>query len=489
MDLLLTHGYFLQEDAQERRLMKPYPPLGILYLSSHLKRAGFSVGLFDSTFQTFDAFHAYLARERPAIVGIACNLMTKRSVLRMIPLCRSHGALVVLGGPEPASYAEQYLDAGADVIVAGEGERTLDELLPILTRRPDTRDWGHVQGIAFRDERGAVVRTPPRPLIPALDDQPFPDRDAIDLETYLATWRRHHGRASTSLITARGCPYRCRWCSRSVFGETHRRRSVTNVADEVEEIVHRYHPDMLWYADDVFTIHHGWILKYAAELDRRGLRVPFECISRADRITPAIADALARLGCWRLWIGSESGSQRILDAMDRGVTVGAVQEATRALRARGIQVGMFIMLGYAGEELEDLGATVEHLKRAAPDIFLTTVAYPIKGTPYYDDIRDAIDQPRDWAGRTDRDLVIRNRPGRAFYQFARRWMTAEVARDRHRSEGRRLRAARSAISAGIGRAGMALFSRVAHESRLADVRPTSGGERGRPAPEPRVPSP
>ncbi|MBI3262906.1 MAG: B12-binding domain-containing radical SAM protein [Acidobacteria bacterium] len=468
MDLLLTHGYFLQEDAQERRLMKPYPPLGILYLSSHLKRAGFSVRLFDSTFQTFDAFRAWIARERPPIVGIACNLMTKRSVVRMIPVCRSHGALVVLGGPEPASYAEQYLDAGADVIVSGEGERTLEELLPLLTRKPAARDLGHVQGIVYRDERGAIVRTPPRPLIPVLDDQPFPDREAIDLETYLDTWRRHHGQASASLITARGCPYTCRWCSRSVFGETHRRRSVANVADEVEQIVDRYHPDMLWYADDVFTIHHGWILKYAAELERRRLRVPFECISRADRITPAIADALARLGCRRLWIGSESGSQRILDAMERGVTVGAVQDATQLLRGRGIQVGMFIMLGYAGEELQDLEATVDHLKRAAPDVFLTTVAYPIKGTPYYNEVRDEIDVPGKWSTRTDRDLRIRNRPGRAYYQFARRWMTAEVARDRYRRNGRRLRAARSAVSALVGRAGMALLSArpPTSESRL-----------------------
>jgi radical SAM superfamily enzyme YgiQ (UPF0313 family) len=468
MDLLLTHGYFLQEDAQERRLMKPYPPLGILYLSSHLKRAGFAVRIFDSTFQTFDAFRAWLARERPSIVGIACNLMTKRSVLRMIPMCRSHGALVVLGGPEPASYAEQYLDAGADVIVAGEGERTLEELLPLLTRTPRARDLGHVRGIVYRDEGGAVVRTPPRPLIPVLDDQPFPDREAIDLEAYLAAWRRHHGQASASLITARGCPYTCRWCSRSVFGETHRRRSVASVADEAEQVVDRYHPDMLWYADDVFTIHHGWILKYAAELERRRLRVPFECISRADRITPEIADALQRLGCWRLWIGSESGSQRILDAMDRRVTVAAVQEATRMLHARGIQVGMFIMLGYAGEELEDLEATVEHLKRAAPDVFLTTVAYPIKGTPYYDEVRQEMDAPGDWTTRTDRDFVIRNRPARAYYQFARRWMTSEVARDRYRRDGRPLRAAKSAISARVGRIGMMLFeSRIPSPKSLA----------------------
>jgi radical SAM superfamily enzyme YgiQ (UPF0313 family) len=118
----------------------------------------------------------------------------------------------------------------------------------------------------------------------------------------------------------------------------------------------------------------------------RGLRLPFECISRAERIDEDVADALASLGCFRLWIGSESGSQGILDAMDRRVKVDEVRAATGLLKKRGIQVGMFIMLGYEGEEGPDLAATVDHLKKADPDVFLTTVSYPIKGTPYYDDV-------------------------------------------------------------------------------------------------------
>src|SRR5262249_38058624 len=160
-----------------------------------------------------------------------------------------------------------------------------------------------------------LVYNTPAEQIANLDTLPWPDRERIDIGLYLNTWRRHHGNSSVSLITARGCPYHCRWCSHSTFGKTHRRRSVNNVADEVEAIVERYQPDMLWYADDVFTIHPGWTLNYAAELRRRGIRMPFECITRADRLTPQTADALAEMGCFRVWIGSESGSQRILDAM------------------------------------------------------------------------------------------------------------------------------------------------------------------------------
>jgi radical SAM superfamily enzyme YgiQ (UPF0313 family) len=292
--------------------------------------------------------------------------------------------------------------------------------------------------------------------MPSLDDQPFPDRSAIDLPAYLRVWRERHGVGTVSLITARGCPYTCTWCSRSVFGETHRRRSVANVADEVEAIVERYRPERLWYADDVFAIHRGWTIAYARELEKRRLRLPFECISRAERIDDEVADALVSLGCFRVWIGSESGSQRVLDRMKRKVSVDQVRATAARLRRRGIEVGMFIMLGYEGEEARDLEDTVDHLKRTAPDVFLTTVSYPIKGTPYYERVSDRLSSPTPWHQGTDRDLVIKGRPVKRYYDFARRWMTAEVARDRHWRRGEYASAARSASSALVGRLGMAV---------------------------------
>jgi radical SAM superfamily enzyme YgiQ (UPF0313 family) len=458
MDLLLTHAYFLAEDPVERDVMKPYPPLGLLYLSSHLKRRGAAVSVFDGTFSSAEEFTALIRRERPPVVGFYCNLMTKRTVLRLAAECRRVGSLVVLGGPDVPHYAEEYLDHGADVLVIGEGERTLEDLLPRLLARPASRDLGDIAGLAYRDEFGRLVRTAPRALLPDLDAQPFPDREAVDIGAYLSAWRGRHGAGSVSLVTARGCPYTCTWCSRSVFGESHRRRSAAHVADEVQLIVDRYRPDLLWYADDVFTIHPGFLAKYADEMDRRGLRVPFECISRAERVNEAIADVLARLGCRRLWIGSESGSQRVLDAMERRVTVGQVQHATRLLQRRGIQVGMFIMLGYEHEEVSDLEATIDHLKRAAPDAFLTTVAYPIKGTPYYERVNGRVRRPGAWAETTDRDLGVAGRHSRRYYQHARRWMTGAVAGHVHWQAGRYLRAARATLSAGAGRLGMALTS-------------------------------
>ena len=248
-------------------------------------------------------------------------------------------------------YADEFLDAGADAVVIGEGEITLESLIPALHTSGPHR-LHDVEGVVFRDEHNRTVRNAPRTQIRDLDAQPFPDREAIDLQRYVDTWRTHHGMGSVSLITARGCPYTCKWCSHAVFGNTHRRRSPQNVVAEMEQIVERYRPDQVWYADDVFTIHRTWTLQYASLLKERGIHMPFECISRADRMDETIIQALANMGCYRLWIGSESGSQRILDAMQRRTAVQDVQAKVRLLKKAGIEVGMFIMLGYEGEELD-----------------------------------------------------------------------------------------------------------------------------------------
>jgi anaerobic magnesium-protoporphyrin IX monomethyl ester cyclase len=423
--LLLTHGYFLYEDPKELQIMKPYPPLGILYLCSHLRNKGFDVDIFDTTFSTQADLFRHLQIEKPSVLGIYANLMTRKNVIEIVKFARQAGWKIVVGGPEPGAYVEEYLNSGADVVVFGEGELTMEELLPVLSsvRLPSL---AAIQGIAFRDQHGCVHRTPPRPQIADLDAQPWPARDAIDLMRYMDTWRKAHGQGSLSFITARGCPYKCQWCSHQVFGLTHRRRSSSKVVDELEWLYSHYRPDMFWIADDVFTIHHGWLRNYAAEVRRRGLRVPFECISRADRLNPEMADLLAELGCFRLWIGSESGSQRILDAMQRGVRTEQVQSAVALCKERGIQTGMFLMWGYEGEELADIEATIEHVKRTDPDIFFTTVAYPIKGTPYFDRVANSLVQLKPWHQSSDREILIRGRRPAEFYSCADQLLRQEV---------------------------------------------------------------
>lgn len=434
MDLLLTHGYFLASDPREARIMKPYPPLGLLYLRASLVRAGFAVLVADSTFDTPEGIEARFEHERPPVVGIYGNLMTRSNVVRLARAAKRAGAHVVLGGPEPANYAEEFLERGADVIVHGEGEITLSELLPALRARGPHR-LEAVAGITYRDEAGQVRRTPARALVKNLDDFPDPDREAIDSARYVRVWRERHGMGSISLITARGCPFTCRWCSHGVYGHTHRRHSVERTALQIEVLRERYQPDQLWFADDVFTAGKGWIYQLRDRLRARGTMLPFECITRADRMDEEVADALRDLRCRRVWIGGESGSQRILDAMERGVTVEQVRTAARLCRERGIEVGLFLMWGYDGEEIEDVEQTIAQVRATEPDEFLTTLSYPIKGTPYFEQLEGRRVTPDDWEHSSDREIEVRGRFSRRFYGLADRRLHCLVRSDRARAAG------------------------------------------------------
>lgn len=478
MDILLAHAYFLYEDPHERQIMKPYPPLGILHLSSYLKAKGFSVGIFDSTFASVDTFRETVAHERPPVVGLYVNLMTKFNALKMMCIAKEQGCKVVLGGPEPPSYAKEYLERGADIVVRGEGETALEDLIPHLAKHGLGGLEG-IAGIAYRDGDGIVRETLPRPQIGDLSANPWADRETIRIEDYMQTWKTHHGQSSVSVIQARGCPYTCTWCSHSVYGNTHRRRTPEDAADELLWIKERYNPDLIWYADDVFAINRRWFFKYAEALKERGVRIPFECISRADRLDDEVIDMLVEMGCFRLWNGSESGSQRILDAMQRKTDAEDVRAVTKKLRARGIETGMFIMLGYEGEEVIDLKETVAHLKDANPDLFLTTVAYPIKGTPYYHEVEDRIVTDKTWDTRSDRDLTVVGRRSKRFYGYATRWMVSEVAlnRARHNGGAPLPRQAKLAASSLIGRVGMALTQneRETADGRIRVQDPTPAG--------------
>jgi anaerobic magnesium-protoporphyrin IX monomethyl ester cyclase len=427
MKLLLTHAYFLHADTKEQQIMKPYAPLGILYISSYLRARGFDVEIYDSTFGSREELLRILNDGPPAAVGIYGNLMTRANVIDTIAMARAAGWRVLVGGPEPSNYAEEYLDAGADIVVRGEAEITLEQL---MATGFDPSAWPAINGIIFRGPGGQIVRNSAPHLLPNLDTQPWPDRERIDIPRYLKTWREHHGKSSISVITARGCPYKCNWCSHSVYGHTHRRRSPRAVAEEVEWLLERYSPDMLWIADDVFTINHGWIFEYAAELKRRGIRIPFECITRADRLNEKVAETLRDLGCMRVWIGSESGSQRILNAMERGVTVEQVRRAVDFCKTTGIETGMFLMWGYDGEDLGDIEATIDHVKQCRPDIFFTTVSYPINGTPYFDKVAAKVVNIKPWRETTDREAQIQGRHSRRFYKYADELLRSEMAPQR-----------------------------------------------------------
>src|SRR5215472_14376629 len=428
-DILLTHAYFLKYDVIERRVMKPYPPLGILYLSAYLKRAGFSVDVFDSTFRDPKDFEDTLRRSHPKIVGIYANIITRENVFRMAQIAKANGVEFVLcGGPDAPEWAELYLENGIDIIGTNEGERTLEALIPWLNER-GMSGLDEFPGIIFR-RNGRAFRTAPRAAITDLDSLPWPDRDVLVMEDYFKAWKSKHGESSVSLITARGCPFHCAWCSSEVFGHSHRQRSPKNVVDEMLMLKQRYNPNIMWISDDVLTINKKWTHEFIREVKARNAQHPYECLSRVDLVDREILKGLRETGCFRIWYGAESGSQKILDSMRKGTTVEQVREAARITQEVGMQAGFFILLGYPDETTADIRTTIDFLKETRPDVVGTSIAFPIKGTEFYERVEKRLVPDENWSSRNQNKLLFKGKYPRLYYWFAARWLVKEVNIDK-----------------------------------------------------------
>src|SRR5262245_56974225 len=424
-DILLGHAYFLKYDIIERRVMKPYPPLGILYLSAFLKREGFSVEVFDSTFRDFGDFEAVVKRIKPRIVGLYANIITRDKLLRLARIAKANGVEFVLaGGPDASEWCDRYFANGIDIIGLNEGEQTLEELIPSL-QKEGMAGIEQVRGIMYLKD-GRPHRTPPRPAITDLDSLPWPDRDALKMDEYFRAWKSHHGESSVSLITARGCPFHCAWCSSEVFGHTHRQRSPKDVVDEMLMLKDRYNPDIMWISDDVLTINKKWTHEFIREVKTRGAEHPYECLSRVDLVDREILNGLRETGCFRIWYGAESGSQKILDSMRKGTTVEQVREAARITQEVGMQAGFFILLGYPDETTADIRTTIDFLKETRPDVVGTSVAFPIKGTEFHQRVEKNVIPDENWSSRNQNKLLFKGKYPRLYYWFASRWLVKEI---------------------------------------------------------------
>jgi len=429
MKITFTHGYFIKEDEKEQEIMRPYPPLGILYLSAWLEKKGMDNEVFDTTFSTKKELYQHLEKEQPDLVPIYTNLMTKVNVIEMVQfICSSpllKHTIVVLGGPDVTYNVPDYLATGAHIVVIGEGEQTMLEIAQTM-EKGNRQEFAHIDGLAYQTSDGEIFKTKARQRLRPVDDLPFPNRKKIDLHQYLKAWKEHHGLNAVSLSTQRGCPYTCKWCSTAVYGQSYRRRSPAVVVDELVDIKKHYNPETLWFVDDVFTVSHKWLEGFVKEVNERDAVIPFECITRADRMDESVIDLLKKAGCFRIWIGAESGSQKIIDAMDRRVDVNQVRSMIQLTRQKGLEAGTFIMLGYPGETEEDIEETIHHLKTSNPDYFTITIAYPIKGTGLYEDVKALQTVENDWNTSTDRDRDFERTYPRSYYDYAVRRVVNEV---------------------------------------------------------------
>jgi radical SAM superfamily enzyme YgiQ (UPF0313 family) len=422
LDLLLTHAYFLADDPHEAQIMRPFPPLGLQYLVSYLRREGFAeVDWWDTTFQPGpDTFPAILADADPRVVGFYGHTITRPTAKGMMAAAK--GRRIVAGGPDPAQYLDVYFDMGVEVVVLGEGEVTLQALMEHL--RANRWQWDverlrDIDGIAFR-VGAETVRTRPRALLKKLDTLPWPHRERRDLDAYFGAWRARHGETAMSLTTSRGCPYHCTWCSKQVYGDTFRRRDPDAVIDELLAVKERFGPDQIWFVDDMFTINRTWVHRFCDRMVARRAVTPFYLIGRPESLDEPMVDALRRAGLFRMYLSAESGAQHVLDAMRKETSLAQIDRGAALLRGAGIELGLFVMLGYPGEEKPDILATRDMLRRLDPEVALLSVAHPMKGTAFYDAVADRI------TGEHGGRLTFRMRHSPRLYELAQRMIWADI---------------------------------------------------------------
>jgi radical SAM superfamily enzyme YgiQ (UPF0313 family) len=437
VDVLLTHSYHLHYDRKQVRKMQPYPPLGTLYAAALLRQQGFSVALFDTMLEDPErGFPVALARHRPRIVAIYednFNFLSKMCLTRMrqvaysmLEAARSGGATVLVNGSDSSDHVHEYLRRGFEYVLLGEAEWTLLELVRALLRECE-RKPEHIPGVTFLQEAtGEVFRTPSRPLLRDLDTLPLPARDLMDLQAYRTTWKSRHASFSLNLIASRGCPYRCNWCARPIYGASFHIRSAESVAHEMSELKYTYGAEHLWFADDLFGLRPSWVMELADAVERCAASVPFKIQSRVNLITSETAAALRRAGCTEVWMGVESGSQKILDAMDKGTRVDQVCMAREHLRRQGIRAGYFLQFGYPGETWEDIQQTVQLVRQTRPDDIGVSVSYPLPGTKFYEQVREELGEKTNWMDSDDLSVMFKGTYSDEFYRALRDALHAEV---------------------------------------------------------------
>ena len=250
---------------------------------------------------------------------------------------------MVVGGPLPSWALESFLDV-FDVVVVGEGEQTISELADCVAQG---KELTGVKGLVFRHDK-QIVNTGPREFIEYLNSLAFPTRDLFDNEAYKKYYLEHFGYTTTSMITSRGCPFSCDFCSRPIFGADMRTRSVINIVDEVEEISALGYR-RVWFADDCFTLNRTHLLDVCSEITRRGLDIGWECLSRVDTMDAEVAEGMKRAGCIGVFFGIESGNDSVLSLMKKRITTAQARSAVYSAKAAGLKVGAFFIIGYPGE--------------------------------------------------------------------------------------------------------------------------------------------
>ena len=428
-DVLIGQSYFLRFDPKLWAAMQPYPPLGALYAASYLRDRGYDIALFDAMLAASEAeWGRALDRARPRYAVLyednfnylskMCLLRMRQAAFSMIEMARRRGCTVIVAGSDATDRADQYVAHGAHFVLIGEGEQTLGELLDALEGRSDTT-LESILGLAFphAEDPGRTVHNPRRPDMRDLDTLPFPAWDLIDIPQYRQIWHERHGYYSMNMVTTRGCPYHCNWCAKPIWGQRYNVRSPENVVAELQWLKATYGPDHIWFADDIMGLKPRWIHRFADLVEQQDARVPFKSLHRVDLLLRGdTVEALQRAGAKTVWVGAESGSQHILDAMEKGTRVEQIYEAARRLHSAGIEVGFFLQFGYPGETRDDIRRTLRMVRECRPDDIGMSVSYPLPGTKFHASIQKQMGDRQNWVDSSDLAMLYHGPFSTAFYR-------------------------------------------------------------------------
>ncbi len=437
MRVLFTHSYFLRYDPKQWATMQPYAPLGTIFAAAWLRQHGYDVRLHDVMFATGpETIQPVLEEYRPDFLVIyddGFNYLTKmcltnmrEAAFKMSEMAKGYGCKVIVSSSDSTDHFDMYLDHNADYVIIGEAEQTLLELVNALKAGKDNNT--DIPGLATRID-GHTVHTGKRPVMNDLDSLPLPAWDLVNVKEYQKAWRNSHGYFSINIGTTRGCPFKCNWCAKPIYGNRYNARSPENVVEELMLLQKNYGFDHVWFCDDIFGLKPGWVKRFAELVQEKVLQFKFKIQSRADlllkdeQIIP-----LAAAGCDNVWMGAESGSQKILDAMDKGTTIEQIEEATRILKKHGIHPAYFLQFGYPGETIADINMTLQLVKRNMPDDIGISVSYPLPGTKFFENVKSQLNGKANWTDSDELALMFRNTYEPEFYKQLHRYVHAYYRR-------------------------------------------------------------
>ena len=420
--ILFTHSYFYRFDAKQWRNQQPYPPYGTLMAAAVMRDCGFEVGLFDTALETSAANIVPIIEQKcPKYLVIyddGFNYLTKMCLTRMREAAfemaqfgKKYGCTVIVNSSDSTDHSEQYLRAGADFVILGEGETALRELIVQLESIDSQRLAGNNQ---LSPLPASTIR---HPVITDLDTLPDPAWDLVNMDAYRRIWVKAHGYFSLNMATTRGCPYKCNWCAKPIYGNRYNARSPERVAAEMEMLVTRYGVQHFWMADDIFGLKPGWVQRFRDIVRAKNLHFKYKIQSRVDLLLKEdTIDALTASGLEQVWVGAESGSQKILDAMDKGTKVAEIAQATRLLKQKGVQVCFFLQFGYLGETQDDIEATLQMVETLKPYDIGISVSYPLPGTKFYEMVLSSLGEKQNWTVSDDLSMMYRGTFPPAFYR-------------------------------------------------------------------------